>query len=303
MERENAMGAKWVNKAAAPWAIASILSLSAVLLSACGEQGADPAAKVDSAAGPGQIAPSSVRSEAQMADDRQALIAALGAPAAPEDAAQYAGEFEAASEEPPWDLTLTADYVSFRRANLEPIEGRPRSREVRVGGLLVQTDDLVVTVKAGQCVFESGAAFPFSATVFWNGVSFEGCARPAAATGAVSLGWAVIVPRILPAIDACLGRADAKPARVTIAYPLDNGADLAVRVLEADNGRAECVVGLDGMTIKSYEGLADRDVFRGERDPLFTRAPTKPPAGRCDDNAPLSDGTGAVVGSLTRQKC
>lgn len=291
------MGGMWIGKTAGPLAVASVLWLAG-----CGPQAGAPAASGDQS-GPGQIAASSVRSEAQMQSDRKALIAAMGELAPPEAGAQFAGEFEAASEEPPWDLTLTNDYVSFRRANLEPIEGRPRSREVRAGGLLVEADDLVVTIKAGPCTFESGAAFPFSATVFWNGVNFEGCARPASAAGAASTGWAVIVPRILPAIDACLRRADAKPARVTIAYPMENGVDLGVRLLEADNGRAECVVSPDGATIKSYEGLSDRDVFRGERDPMFSRAPTKPPTGRCDDSTDLTDAGGAVIGALTRQKC
>lgn len=278
----------------------------AIGLAACGQQAGAPGGGGPTApdgSQPGQIAPGSLRTDAQMEKDRQALIASMGAAAAPEMAAQFAGEFEAASEEPPWELTITNEFISFRRANLEPIEGRPTKRDVRANGLLIETEELVATIRAGECTFESGGKFPFTATVFWNGATFEGCARQAtAAEGGVNQGWSVIVPRILPAIDACLQRADAKPARVTIAYPAENGTDVSVRLVEADNGRAECVVAPDGSAIRSYEGLSDRDVFRGERDPLFTRAPTRPPAGRCDDSTEIV-GAGGPVGWLTRQKC
>lgn len=280
----------------------AILAAAALsLLSACGQQTAT-APSPDAPPAAGQIAPNSIRTDAQMDSDRNALVAAMGALAPPEAAMQFATDFEAASEEPPWELSLTNEYVSFRRANLEPIEGRPRKREVRENGLLVETDDLVVTIRVGACTFESGGSFAFSATVFWNGASFSGCARPASGAAGAGTGWAVIVPRILPAVDACLRRADAKPARITIAYPMENGTDIGIRLLEADNGRGECVAGADGV-VRTYEGLSDRDVFRGERDPLFTRAPTKPPTGRCDDNTELRDAAGNALGWLTRQKC
>lgn len=283
----------------------AFVALVAALLAACGPQGAGgpgaPAAP--GASGPGQIAASSVRTDEQMQKDREALVTAMGA-LAPETAGQYGGDFQGASEEPAWELTVAGEYLSFQRANLEPVEGRIRKREVRAQGLLVETDELVVTIRTGACQFESGPALPFNVTVFWNGASFSGCARQTAAGAtAGGGGWSVIVPRILPAIDACLRRADAKPARVTIAYPVDGGGDYGVRLIEADNGRSECVVAADGSVIRSFDGLSDRDVFPRERDPLFTRLPTAAPAGRCDENAPLTDAGGAQIGWLTRQKC
>jgi uncharacterized membrane protein len=301
------------SKATSAWRGALFGAVCGLALAGCGFLPGAPSApggpNDPGAAPPGQIAPGSMRTDAQMQKDRDALVSAMGEPAAPEVAAQFAGDFVAASEEPAWELTVNKDYISFRRANLEPIEDRPKKREVRTGGLLIETEELVVTIAPGECKFESGAPLPYTATVFWNGASFSGCARQdaAAVAGAAPVakpsGWAVIIPRVLPAIDACLRRADAKPARVTIAYPSDGQATVAVRLIEADNGRAECVVASDGSAVRSYEALSDRDVFRGERDPLFTRSPTAAPAGRCDDSKPLTGADGAQIGWLTRNKC
>jgi uncharacterized membrane protein len=286
-----------------------LLAAMALGLAACGEQGGAPGA-AGGPVGSGPAPTVALRSEEQMQKDRSALIATMGAPAAAEAAAQYDGDFKAASdfaassEEPAWELAMTKDFVAFNRANLDPVEGRITRREVRAHGLVVESEDLVVTITPLECRFEGGRALPFTATVFWNGASFVGCARlEGAAAGAPPprATWTVILPTVLPAIDACLQRAEAKPARVTIAYP--EGENVGVRLIEADGGRAECTASRDGAAVRSYEGLSDRDVFRGERDPLFTRAPSAAPSGRCDDNSPAIGADGVQIGWFTRQKC
>lgn len=278
-------------------------------VTACGDQGGGSGADAG-APGSGAAPVVTPRSEEQMRKDRAALIATMGAPASPEAAAQYEGDFKAASdfaassEEPAWELSMTKDFVAFNRANLDPVEGRITQREVRANGLVVESEDLVVTITPVECRFERGRALPFTATVLWNGASFVGCAQlegAAAGTPPPRANWTVILPAVLAAVDACLQRAEAKPARVTIAYP--EGDNVGVRLAEADGGRAECVASRDGATISSYDGLSDRDVFRGERDPLFTRAPAAAPTGRCDDNTPALGVDGAQIGWFTRQKC
>jgi uncharacterized membrane protein len=238
-----------------------------------------------------------------------ALLAKLGAPADAATKARYAGDFEAVGAEPDWRLTLLKDgYVSFTRPGLEQIDAIPGARDLRQLGAYVEAGPLSIAVAAGPCTYgEGGESYPFSATVLYEGIAYEGCARAGAATtaeptGARARGWAVDLSQLLPAIDACIARASARPARVTIAYVNEEG-QAAVRLLEADGGRSECLSSLDGAAIASFEPLADRDVFRGERDPMFTRAPANAPAGSCTTSEEVKGSGGATLGWLSRKSC
>ena len=243
--------------------------------------------------------------EADLQAQSAALLAKLGAPAAAAARGQYEGAFDAVGAEPDWRLTLLPDFVSFSRPGLDEITAIPSARDIRQLGAYVSAGPLSIALSAGACTYaEGGESYPYSATVLFEGIAYEGCARagvPGEAT-ASSRGWATDLSQLLPAIDACLARIQAKPGRVTIAYVNDEG-QAAVRLLEADGGRSECLVSPDGATVAGVEPLADRDVFRGERDPLFTRAPASPPPASCYSNEEVKGSSGATVGWLSRKTC
>ncbi len=269
-----------------------------VLLAACGQGGpGSPSGSGSDGSSRPAITEDEIKAKAQ------ALLAALGAPATPEVKAAYAGEFEAAGAEPDWSATLLADYALFSRPGLDEINAIPTPRDVRAQGMYVEAGPLTITVRAGECTYgEGGEAYPFSATVLFEGVAYEGCARAASNAPTVARNWSSALSQYLPAIDACLARVQAKPGRVTIAYPGEDG-QTSVRFLESDGGRSECSVGPDGTTVVSVEPLSDRNTVAGERDPLFTRTPAQPPQGSCYTSEPVAGSNGAVIGYLTRKTC
>lgn len=269
-------------------------------LAACGQGGPG-----ESEGGPG-LATSQrpALTEADLRQQSAALLAKLGAGADAATRAQYEGAFDATGAEPDWTLVLLPDYVAFTRPGLEEVTAIPSPRDFRAKGMFVEAGPLSIAVAAGACTYaEGGETFPFSATVLFDGIPYEGCARAGAAVaGANARGWAVDLPQLVPAIDACLARVQARPGRVTIAY-VNEENQAAVRLLEADGGRAECIASLDGAQIVSVEPLADRDTFRGERDPLFTRAPAGAPAGACYASEEVKGSSGATLGWLSRKTC
>jgi uncharacterized membrane protein len=269
-----------------------------VLLAACGQGGPG-----SSSGGGSEGSNRPAITEDEMKAKAQAMLAALGAPATPDIKALYAGEFEAVGAEPDWSATLLADYALFSRPGLDEINAIPAPRDVRAQGMYVEAGPLTITVRTGECTYgEGGEAYPFSATVLFEGVAYEGCARSAANAPAASRSWSNALSQYLPAIDACLARVQAKPGRVTIAYPGEEG-QTSVRLLEADGGRSECSVAADGTTVVSVEPLSDRNTVAGERDPLFTRAPAQPPQGACFTSEDVAGSNGATIGYLTRKTC
>jgi uncharacterized membrane protein len=279
--------------------IRSLAATAAIaVLSACGQTG--PGAS----SGPGNDGSTGPAiSEEEIKAKAKGMLAALGAPATPDVKAAYAVEFEAAGAEPDWSATILDNYVLFTRPGLDEVQSSATPRDVRAQGAYIEAGPLTLTVRAGQCTYgEGGEAYPFSATVLFEGVSYEGCARPAANASRSTKRWSAALSQYLPAIDACLPRVQAKPGRVTIAYPSEDGQTF-VRLLEADGGRLECVVGADGTTVVSVEPLSDRNVVDGERDPIFTRAPTAPPAGSCFASDPVAGSGDAVIGHLSRRTC
>lgn len=269
-----------------------------LLLAACGQGGPG------SSSGPGSDGSSGPAiTEDEIRAKAQGMLAALGAPATPDVKAQYAGEFEAVGAEPDWSATILTDYVLFTRPGLDEVQSTATPRDVRALGAFLEAGPLTITVRAGQCTYgEGGEAYPYSATILFEGVAYEGCARTAAHASRASKSWADTLSQYLPAIDSCLARVQAKPGRVTIAYPGEEG-QTSVRLLEADGGRSECVVAADGTTVASVEALADRNIVAGERDPLFTRAPTQAPQGSCYATESVAGSNGATIGYLSRKTC
>lgn len=254
------------------------LCLTAGLLAACDGVGLG---------GAGQAKPELAEAVVQLPD--------IGASVAPAAGGRFDGEIEAVGVEPFWTLTLLPDWVSFSRGNLQTIQALPEQREYGAHGMRLKAGQLLIALTDTPCRHPSGETYDLTAAVRFENVLYEGCARPLPADR-VAASWVSFLPDLLPAIDACLARANARPAQVTIAY-LNDGVS-AVRLIEADGGRYECGVTATG-AVSYYFTLGDRDQLSGEGEPLFTRAPQTAPEGECLVSEPAP----GDVGWFTRRVC
>jgi hypothetical protein len=239
-------------------------------------------------------------------------LAALGGPADDATAALYSGEFQAygaldalGAGEGAWEMTLFDGYAQFARPGLGEDGGPTQAREVRQGGMQVTAGPLVITLRAQDCPLPNGESLPYVATVMFESVVYQGCARRGAG-GGERPNWASYLPELIPAIDACLARAGARTARVTTASALADG-EVAVRVRARDGERNACVAAADGARVEAFEPILDTDRLGGEGDPEFVRAfgedPAPPPANRCGAGAEARDAAGVLLGWLLRQSC
>lgn len=276
------------------WTIAAVAVLGAALsLSGCG-LGSKPADK-DASTTRDQDTPGIT--EAQIEAKAKAMLATLGAPATPEQKVVFQGDFEAAGDEPGWRLVFTPDYVSFERPGLDTVSAAAVQRDFRAQGLFAVAGPLSIAIQSTACSYGTDN-YPYTASVLFEGVVYDGCARTSAGVPKSNRGWAERVHQYLPAIDLCLSKVTAKPGRVTIAYVNEDGQNV-VRVLENDGGREECVTSPDQTQVMSFEPLSDRSVFEGERDPLFTRSPTAAPKGYSSEQ--VLDLNGHAIGYLSRK--
>jgi hypothetical protein len=182
----------------------------------------------------------------------------------------------------------------------------------------VTAGPIIITIRAGDCPLPGGEVLPYSASVLFEGISYQGCARRGVAT-ADRPTWASVLTELMPAIDACLRRVDARPARVTTASELGEG-QVSVRLRQADGGRYGCVASADGSRVIAYDPLLDSDHLYGESDPEFLRAPATPPsAGSCrsvtevtspapppaapDKSGQIEERPPATIGWLIRRTC
>lgn len=257
----------------------------------------------ESGEGPGGSRPAE---QAAVAPDRPSADS-LGAKAGPEAAAAYTGAFEAFGVEPDWRLDLVEGWASFSRTGLEEVGGLPGPLDVRVNGAMLEAGPVAVTLKAVACPYGEGQSLPYQVSVFFEGVTYEGCGRRVEGEGgarAAAPNWTARLEALLPAIDACLARVEAgdRPAMVTIAYELEDGA-VAVRLRDRGGGRSECLTLRDGSAVTGFDAIGDRNVLQGEREPMFTRLPDEPPSGACYASEPALAGDGATLGVLTRRTC
>jgi uncharacterized membrane protein len=268
------------------WGVALVLALA---LGACQR---DAAETVEPAA------PTNAEREAEMANEQ---LAALGGPANANERALYEGEFQASGgidalggAEGAWELRLLTDYAQFYRPGLGEDGGITGERDYRQRGMRVVGGPLTITLMQQSCT-ASGVELPYTAHVLFEGVAYQGCARRGVEEGPRQT-WASVLPDLVPAIDVCLARASAKPARVTFATAQDEG-DVSVRVREADGSRRECVV--NAGEVRVYETLSDEDRRPGESDPEFQRGGNRPRA--CAEAA--VDRTGEQLGWLLARGC
>jgi uncharacterized membrane protein len=260
--------------------LAVCISAGLVLtLAACDQVG-------NQAGGPSGAGPKPVDAEKEVAD--------LGPPATDAVKALYEGEFEATGSEPFWQLSLTKDWISFQRPGLREVGGVPARRDFRANGARIVAGPLVITLRNTQCQHEQ-ETYPFTAEVDFDGVPYDGCARPGGA--AASATWTGELAQLIAPIDACLRKVDNKPARVTIAYI--DGEQATVRLLDAQGGRYECTTAPTGGEVQYWGALGDRDVLQGENDPIFTRLPGPAPTKACAVNTEAKAPDGKVLGWMT----
>jgi hypothetical protein len=270
----------------------ALVALGAVLLAGCQREAEAPAE--------GPSAPSNAEREAVIAAEQ---LAALGGPANPAQRALYEGEFHASGgisslggDEGAWELQLLADYAQFARPGLGEDGGIAGERDYRERGMRVVAGPLTITISEQACEVAPGTSLPYVANVLFEGVAYQGCARRGIEQGA-RITWASLLPDLLPAVDACLARVSARPARVTFAAAQDDGV-VAVRIRESNATRHECVASADGSAVQVYEPLSDLDRRPGEGDPEFQRGGAQP---RCGTAATTRGGD--QIGWLVTRSC
>lgn len=276
--------------------VVGLLALAGALaLGGCQRQ---PAAEPEDTA----ATPTDAEREASMAAEQ---LTALGGPPTPEQRALYTGEFQAvgalgdvAAGEGAWELRLLSDYALFSRPGLGEDGGLAGARDVRANGMRVIAGPLTITLKAQACTLPNGVEQPYEANVLFEGVAYQGCARRGVSSDERPT-WASVLPDLIPAIDACLARAAARPVRVTFAGAVDDGM-VAVRTREADGGRNECIVASGGGAVSLVEPLSDIDRRNGEGDPEFIRGGAKP-NNRCATEAKGREGES--LGWLVAHSC
>lgn len=250
-------------------------------------------------------APSNADREAAIAAEQ---LAALGGPANAQQRAAYEGDFQAsggidalasdgAGAEGAWELRLLADYAQFARPGLGEDGAIPGDRDYRERGMRVLAGPLTITIMQQPCT-ASGLELQYVAHVLFEGVAYQGCARRGIQEGARST-WASVLPELIPAIDACLARVTARPARVTFASTLDEG-QVSVRIRDSEGARRECIT--TGADVSVFEPVSDLDRRAGEGDPEFQRGGNEPRAGECRTVEAVS-GNGEQLGWLIRRSC
>jgi uncharacterized membrane protein len=279
--------------------LCALVLAGALALAACQRQ----SETVDENAG----GPSNAEREAEVAAEQ---LAALGGPANATQRALYTGEFQAsggidalasdgAGAEGAWELRLLDDYAQLSRPGLGEDGGITSERDYRERGMRVVAGAVTITIMQQACA-ASGLNLDYTAYVLFEGVSYQGCARRGIDEGARPT-WASVLPELIPAIDACMGRVESRPARVTFASSIDEG-QVMVRVRESDGSRHECIAAAGGGGVALWEPISDLDRRAGEGDPEFQRGGGTPREQACRVEA-VSGRSGEALGYLIRRSC
>lgn len=278
------------------------LALSLIALSACG--GSDPEGKAEGG-------------QAEAPASHAPQLASLGAKASPQVAALYSGEFQAfgvlsgigSGDEGAWEVVLSDDFVQFMRPGLEDVVSFSVAREAYEQGMRAEAGPLTITVSNAACALPNGVSLEYTASVVFEDIVYEGCARRGAAAPGERLTWAVALPELLPAINACLDRQGGRAA-VTMAIMLppegEAPALVSVRLRDADQSRRECLVTRDGGEVRSFEVVSDGAGHGrvGDGDAEFVRAPGPAPReGQCRSVEAVPGPGGQPVGWLLRRTC
>jgi uncharacterized membrane protein len=268
-------------------------------VSACQRQGEAPSET--------RSGPTNSEREAEIAAEQ---LAALGGPANAEQRALYEGEFQASGgldpaatgegSEGAWELRLLEDYAQFSRPGLGEDGGIPGERDYRERSMRVVAGPVTITIMREACS-ASGLELGYVAHVLFEGVAYQGCARRGVDEGARPT-WASVLPELIPAIDACMGRVSSRPARVTFASSIDEG-QVSVRIREANGLRRECIADASGAGVAVYEPVSDLDRRAGEGDPEFQRGGGQPRAENCRAAEPAMSRSDEHLGWIIRRSC
>jgi uncharacterized membrane protein len=272
----------------------ALIVAAAIPLAACQRQAPE---QTESTTGP-----TDEEREAAMAAEQ---LTALGGPASAEQQALYTGDFQASGaldnsgEEGAWELQLLDGYAQFTRPGLGEDSGIPGPRDFHEHGVRAVAGPLTITIRQEACT-ASGVELQYKANVLFEGVNYEGCARRGIDQGSRAT-WASVLPELIPAIDACMGHVNSRPARVTFASSIDEG-QTSVRIREADGLRRDCIVDANG-AVTLYEPVSDIDRRSGEGDPEFQRGTAQPRAQNCRTAEAANDRSGAQLGWLIHHSC
>jgi hypothetical protein len=245
-------------------------------------------------------------------------LADLGGPASADVRALYAGEFQSfgvlsgvgEGDEGAWELVLSDEFAQFVRPGLQDVVSYSVAREIFAKGARANAGPLTITLAQAPCALPNGTALDYTASVVFEDIVYEGCARRGVTAPGERLTWAVALPELLPAINACLDRQEGRRATVTVASllpPEQDGAQLVtVRLREADQTRRECLATRDGTEVRSFEYVPESagEGRGGEGDAEYTRAPGPAPReGQCRAVEAVPGVGGAPSGWLMRRTC
>ncbi len=205
--------------------------------------------------------------------------------------------FYAAGDEPYWRLDIQDGWFVFRRAGLPEIEA-PMVRPTRDGRVdIFESPPLSIHLTEQTCRTADGERSRASAAVWFDDVSFEGCAFEGQSAGTSAEGTAVADSIV--AVDACLARLG-DPALVTGIYVRGNG-QTALGLRMRDGRLFECVTEGGGAQVAFLDpvepGAAGPWMNSGMR---FLRGGQGVAA--CDEAEPVSSG-GELLGHMLAPGC
>lgn len=206
--------------------------------------------------------------------------------------------FYAAGDEPYWRLDIQDGWFVFRRAGLPEIES-PMVAPVKDGAMdIFESPPLSIHLSPTACTTADGESGRVSASVWFDDVSFEGCAFEGQSAGTSA--EATAVADSIRAVDSCLERLG-DPAVVTGIYVRGN-RQTALGMRTRDGRLFECVTEGGGAAVAFLDpvepGAAGPWMTSGMR---FLRAGQGVSA--CDTAEVVSSSGGAVLGHMLDKSC
>jgi hypothetical protein len=98
-------------------------------------------------------------------------------------------------------------------------------------------------------------------------------------------GWSIELADLLPAINACMVKADGTASGVTRAWSMARSL-AGVRVLREDGSRVDCVASGKGDQVVLVQPVLAGSRLSDEAAPLYTPPDHSPPEGRCIATVP-----------------
>ncbi len=259
-----------------------------------------------------------------------AIALSLFAPAAAAEQAVVVQGALCRGEEPFWQLEASRTTAVLNRlankGNREVIfHGAPQAFMFVAPAAVVWRGDsthlpretLVVTMREEACrsTMADAAPLPWRAILsLKTGEAMTGCCTvlagydvkvaPVANPAKKPLeDWARALPELLPAIDQCLGSADANARSIAKAGPAGNGI-VTVRMFQSSGKSVDCEAEMSGKGTAKIVAVNSADPpLAGSGNPLFYPARDPPPMVRCGKLERVNGRTGNLVGYLHYDPC